>query len=590
MIADLTDDGARILLSPVAYSHKDLIRGIPGSSWSSGNSWTLPLSWSSCIALRTTFGDRFSIGSELLKWATDYRANVRDPALALRDSIDAPGDPALYPHQRADVAFLSLVHRGLLTSSMGVGKTNSAISTLKELHAVGTEVFPALVVCPKSTKTNWAREFYRWWPGTEVKVVKGTATQRRKILAEPTDVYVMNYESMRLHSRLAPYGSISMTRCPEHGGVDESITAAKCHVHPKELNAIEFKSVIGDEIHRAKNPSSMQSRALMSAAGDARIRLGLTGTPIAKNVIDLWSLLHFIDPWEWPTKTKWIDRFVDMLINPFGEVVVSGVKPAMRPEFDEALLYRMRRMTKEVVLPSLPPVVTERRDVEMTPKQLKAYNQMTEEMMSVLSTGTLVTTSSLTQTMRLLQLASSYGTLEVDDAGNEKFVLTNPSSKIDAFLEDLPDFDGRKLIVFAVSRQLIMLLSAALTKRNISHGLIVGGQTEFARQEHIDAFQEGRTSLILATVGAGGTGITLTAADTAVYLQRSWSAIEMDQAAGRYHRIGSEKHKSILRIDYVTPCPVEEAVLAVLDGKAASLQDIVRDAELIRKMLTGELV
>jgi SNF2 family DNA or RNA helicase len=253
-------------------------------------------------------------------------------------------------------------------------------------------------------------------------------------------------------------------------------------------------------------------------------------------------------------------------------------------------------MTKAVVLPFLPPVLEERRDIPMTPKQQKAYDDLVAKMVTMLDDGDmLAVTNTLTMSLRLLQLASSYGEIEVAEKitedGTIEFVdklrLTAPSSKIDAFMEDLDDYAGRSVVVFAVSRQLIMMLSEQLTKKEIPHGLIVGDQHMLDRQLAIDEFQAGKTKLILVTLAAGGTGITLTAADTAVYLQRSWSLIDMAQASGRYHRIGSERHESITRIDYVTPNTIEEAVIAALEGKSAGLEDLVRDRELLIKAMRG---
>jgi len=348
--------------------------------------------------------------------------------------------------------------------------------------------------------------------------------------------------------------------------------------------------------HRAKDPTTKQTRALKWVAKDAKFRFALTGTPVANSVVDLWSILNFVDPVEWPSKTRWMNRLVDVVQDLWGGIVVSGVKPGMRDEFDKSINYRMRRMTKDVVLPFLPPIVKERRDVVMTPKQSRAYTEMVENMIALLDTGSLlVTTNPMTQSLRLLQLASAYGEVDteeiIDTDGNkverEKFVLSMPSSKVDAFLEDLDDYEGRSVIVFAVSRQLIMLLSKALEKKKIPHGLIVGGQTALDRQESIDEFQSGATKFILVTVQAGGTGINLTAADTVVYLQRSWSLIDMDQSLARAHRIGSEKHESILRVDYVAPDTFEEVVIARLEGKSAGLEDIVRDKELLIKAMRG---
>ena len=248
------------------------------------------------------------------------------------------------------------------------------------------------------------------------------------------------------------------------------------------------------------------------------------------------------------------------------------------------------------MLPFLPPLLRERRDVEMSPKQKRAYTQLAEKMIAELESGEmLVATNTLTQSLRLLQLASSYGELDVvetigDDGWpvqKERMILANPSSKVDAFMDDLDDYEGRSVLVFTVSSQLLHLLSEALTKKGIAHGKIVGGQSMAERQMSIDDFQAGKTKFILATVGAGGTGITLTAANTVVYLQRSWSLIDMEQSRARAYRIGSEVHESILQIDYVTPNTMEEAVIAALEGKSAGLEDLVRDRDLLMRAIGG---
>ena len=597
VLADLIDDGTRISVV-TEYRHKELIKAVPGATWNRDTGhWEVPLSWASCIALRGTFQSELELGPGLDAWARDYVTTVVNPAMSLRDALTASGDPDLFEHQKADVQFLATTQRAILASEMGTGKTKSTIRALVELHRRGENVFPALVVCPNSVKENWAREITAAWPGTTAQVISGTAVQRRKKLAGPAHFYIINFESLKSHSRLAPYGSIALRRCTECGGEDPKITVTKCDVHDRELNHMSFQTVIADEAHRIKDPTTRQTRALKWVGKQATFRYALTGTPIANNVVDLWSILNFIDPVEWPSKTRWIDRLVDIVYNLFGGIVVSSIKSERQDEFNKTVYPRMRRMTKEVVLPFLPPIVRERRDVAMTPKQKKAYEQMADHMMAMLDDGDLlVTTNPMIQAMRLLQLASSYGELEVvetvaEDGSietHDKLVLSDPSSKIDAFMDDLGDFEGRRVIVFAVSRQLIMLLSKHLESKKIDHGLIVGNQHVLDRQEAIDDFQAGRTKIILATVQAGGTGINLTAADTVVYLQRSWSLIDMDQSMARAHRIGSEVHESILRVDYVAPDTFEEVVIARLEGKSAGLEEIVRDKELLKKAIRGE--
>jgi SNF2 family DNA or RNA helicase len=595
VIASLDPDGKHIRLG-VEYRYKELCKSIPGSSWSASDQiWRLPLSWSTCLALRSTFRDDLIIEQSLTDWAMDQLENRITPANDLRDLeefID-PRNEDLFPHQRAGVKFLSTARRALLADEPGLGKTAQAIRAIKELKEVGNEdVFPVLVVCPNTLKKNWAREIERWWPGVKTQVIRGTSTKRRKQFEEEADVFIINWESLRAHSRLAPYGSVALARCTECGGHDSKISLNRCEVHRRELNEIDFKVVIADEIHRSKDPKSKQTRALWAATGDADIRFALTGTPIANNVVDLWSILHWLSPLDWPSKTKWIDRMVDTMLNAFGGLMVLGVKPHMEEEFQKTISHHMRRMLKARVLPWLPPVINDRRDIEMSTKQKKAYDQMRDTMIAELESGEALSAPSiLTQTIRLLQFASSYAQIVVDEkSGEPRAVLSEPSCKVDSLMDDIKngDFGDDSVAVCAVSRQLIELLSAELTKNKIPHGLITGAQNEDERQKSIDDFQSGNTKWILFTAQAGGVGVTLTAARRLVMLQRPWSLVDHKQALDRVHRIGSEIHESVIITDYVTEGTIEERVLQVLETKSDNFEQIVHDKEKLLDLLKEE--
>lgn len=589
------DESGRNIIIATEWRYKELCKTLPGSKWDpKAQQWRVPTSWASCLALRSTFKTELQIGPGLTEWASNEMIKRITPANELRvlETLEDASNEDLFPHQRAGVAFLATAKRALLADEPGLGKTAQAIRALKKLQENGEEPFPALIVCPNTLKKNWKREFARWWPGVKVEVIKGSANQRRKIFEEPADVYVINWESLRSHSRLAPYGSVALARCTACGGHDEKVTENRCEVHLRELNMITFNSVVADEIHRSKEPKSKQSRALWAATGDAPIRFALTGTPIANNVLDLWSILHWLAPEEWPSKTRWIDRMIDTMMNAFGGMMVLGVKPHMQPEFDATLNPRMRRMLKSVVLPWLPEMMFERRDIEMSTKQAKAYKQMRDLMIAELEGGDVVTAPSpLTQTTRLLQFASSYAEMNVDETtGESKARLTEPSCKVDALMDDIKngDFGDDSVAVCAVSRQLIELLSAALTKEKIQHGLITGAQTEDERQQAVDDFQAGKIKWILFTAQAGGVGITLTAARRLIMLQRPWSLVDHKQALDRVHRIGSEIHDSIIVTDYVTEGTVEERVLQVLETKADNFEAIVRDKAQLLALLKDD--
>jgi len=603
VIAKLDPDGKHIRLD-VEYRYKELCKSIPGSSWSASDQiWRVPLSWSACLALRSTFRNDLVITEDLGDWATNLLNTRISPANSLREleEFESTTNLDLFPHQQAGVEFLKTARRALLADEPGLGKTAQAIRAIKELKDSGEDVFPTLIVCPNTLKKNWEREFTRWWPEATTQVVKGTSTQRKKqfdIAVETNiDVIIINWESLRSHSRLAPYGSVALARCKECGGHDERVSLTRCEVHKRELNEIDFKAVVADEIHRSKDPKSKQTRALWSATGNAEFRYALTGTPVANNVVDMWSILHWLSPEDWPSKTKWIDRMVDTMINAFGGMMVLGIKPHMEDEFQRTISHHMRRMLKARVLPWLPPIINERRDLEMSTKQKKAYEQMRDHMIAELESGEALSAPSvLTQTIRLLQFASSYANIVVDEnTGEPRAVLSEPSCKVDALMDDIKsgDFGEDSVAVCAVSRQLIELLSAALTKASIPHGLITGAQNEDERQQAIDDFQSGSKKWILFTAQAGGVGVTLTAARRLIMLQRPWSLVDHKQAMDRVHRIGSEIHDSIMITDYVTEGTIEERVLQVLETKADNFEQIVHDREklldLLKKDKAGKL-
>lgn len=572
------------------WRFKELCKTIPGASWATKEQvWKVPLSWSSCLALRNTFGQSLQIGPNLNGWAAEELTRRITPSMALRELEDYEGDEDLFPHQRAGVAYLATAKRALLADEPGLGKTAQAIRALKKLREQGETVFPVLIVCPSTLKNNWEREFDRWWPGLNIQVVRGTADKRRKQLASEADVYIMNWESLRGHSRLAPYGSVALARCSDCGGHDGKVSENRCEVHLRELNSIDFGAVVADEIHRSKDPKSKQTRALWAASGGAEIRFALTGTPIANDVLDLWPILHWISEKDWPSKTKWTDRMINLMINAFGAPLVLGIKPEREEEFRQTVNPHMRRMLKQRVLPWLPEVVTERRDVEMAPIQKKAYKQMLELMISQLEDGEVLTAPGvLTQTIRLVQFANSFATIETDETTGEGRVrLSEPSCKVDSLMTDIKngDFEGESVAVCAVSRQLIDLLSEALTKADIPHGKITGAQDEVERQEAIDNFQAGRIKWILFTAQAGGVGVTLTAARRLIMLQRPWSLVDYKQALDRVHRIGSEIHDSIIVTDYITEGTIEERILKVLEQKAQNFEQVVQDKQQLLSLL-----
>jgi SNF2 family DNA or RNA helicase len=209
---------------------------------------------------------------------------------------------------------------------------------------------------------------------------------------------------------------------------------------------------------------------------------------------------------------------------------------------------------------------------------------MKKNQLAVLDSGTSMALDELTELTRLTQLASACA--DVNPAG--EFRLCLPSSKIQALLELLEDMGSEQLVVFALSRQLIDLAAIVLEDKGIPCSVVVGGQTDYARQDAIDEFQAGRARVILLTLGAGSEAITLTAASTVCFLQRSWSMVQNRQAEDRVHRIGQEADKVTI-VDLIAPGTVEEHIAQAIERKGDMLEEIVRDKESIRLLLGAQL-
>ncbi len=585
VLAELNDDGSRIIIIS-AFRDKELVKMVPGTRFDSkdktggpSGTWWVAKSWPVCHALRGVFGDRLAIGPKLSEWATNV-AEWCNYVLNVKQSTDVKGDPREYSYQRVGSLWLRAVKRGLLADEMGTGKTVQACAALDALHQPEDYYEdrptpgPVLIVCPNSVKRVWLRHLETWCPQLQAEIVGGrkpTAGARRKTFerldAFELDAVIINWEALQLHSRLAGFGDIRLTDKEKTHG---------------ELNR-PWRVVIADEVHRAKDPRSKQTRALWAASEEAEYRWGFTGTPIANDPADLWAILHFLSPNDWSSKTRWVDRYGIVSWNPFGGLDVVGLNPLTEPELRKTLDVHMLRRTKAEVLPFLPPVVEEQRYVTLSPKERKAYDEMAKSLVTELEDGTeLVAWNPLLKLTRLLQLASA--SMQSDD-DNEEFLLCEPSSKLDELLRLLDDIGDKPVVIAARSRQLIQLAEARLDKKGITYGSIHGEVPVAQRDDFIDAFQAGQLRCMLITTGAGSEGIDLTAADTMIFLQRPFSMVENVQTMARIDRHGQTAEK-VTVIDLITEDTAEDRTFEVLFRKEGMLEEVTRDLERLKMMLS----
>lgn len=473
----------------------------------------------------------------------------------------------LYDFQKVGVSFLATAGRAILADDMGTGKGPQSLSALRMLDLLHGDAFPALVVTTNSMKFKMAEEAGRWCPDKTVSVVDGTADKRRKQIATKADIYIVNWESLRTHSRLAGYGSISLSAADRE---------------PKDFNLCGIRTLIADEAHKAKDPKAQQTRALWAIASDAKYVFALTGTPVSNTPNDLWALLHLMDPLTWASRSAFQDRYV------YGYQADWGFEPiGWRVDTKDELFrfvdqYMLRR-SKAEVLTELPAKTYESRVIDLTPKQAKAYKEMRKEMMANIDGELLTTDNALVKLLRLSQIASATPVLQE----GEVTALTDPSNKVSALLEILDETD-EPIVVFAQSRKLIDLVEEHLDKKKVTSVRITGREGSELRALHVRQFQEGAVRVALCTFGAGSEGITLTRASTAVFLQRPWSLVQSRQAEDRIHRIGQDADK-VLIIDLISKGTVDAKVHEALVVKGEHLESVVRDRDRMAAMLEGDL-
>jgi len=594
MHADISPERDRIVVDP-SWQESELLKLTPGARRDNVlKVWYLPLTWASMVYLRGVFGVHFTYSPELERWTWEERRNRVDPSLEMRQVLEYPlgsDSTGLHPFQRAGVEWMKVAGSGLLGDELGVGKTPQALVYVHE-----EKLLPALVICPNGVKYHWAKRIPRWCPSATPYVIDGGTARGRKTLAvaarDPSALVVVNYESVRMYSRLAPYGSIRLKRCtecdPKFGEVNLKTT--QCHVHLKELNTLSFRAVIIDEAHRIGNPSTLQTRAVWATAHNETVehRWALTGTP--DNMQHLWSIMHAVSPDEYPTRGKWMDRYALQAWNAFGGMDVVGIRPDTRDELNRVLDPHFRRMVKDVVLPQLPRIVRQVRHTTLTPAQRRTYEELDRQLFTRLPDGQLfVAQNKLVSRTRLMQFAA--GTVHVDkpdedDVSSWNVHIAEPSGKIDeldAVLEEL----GRKPFVIACEhRDVVSMAAERLGRLGIRHQLIVGGVHPQVAEQACEDLKTGRLQAVVFTSRAGGSGLDMSGVDTVIRLQRSWSLVANVQVEGRAHRIGSEVHESITFIDIVTRDTIEERQVERMLEKMEQLEQITRDKQSVQAQLT----
>lgn len=569
--AELTEDNSRVILIGAGPDHviaefaKVLKLATPLVKKSDPpGALVLAASWPAVIQLSRLFGPAWRPGPRLARWMAEefeVRAQYKSHELSVNGQVGL----SPRPYQVEGALMIAATGRALLFDDQGTGKTVTAILGLVE-RAETHPALPVVCVVPPSVVDPWVEHWTAWAPRFRAVAWRGRPAQRRALTGS-ADVYVVSYETARVDA------------------ADKDGPLVKLGAH----------SVVVDEVHWIKSPYAMRSLAARRLAKKADNFVGLSGTPITHHAGNLWPTLEALTPLAYPSRERYEARYLDRVQGDYKQVVV-GLRADTEPELRNSLLGQHRRVSKTDVLAHLPPKVYSTRTVELPEQWRKAYDAMENQMLAELPDGQeLGVMSVLAQLTRLSQLASSTAdvtvTVEQDEAGEAhehvNVRLVEPSWKVDELLEVLAE-RTTPTVTFAPSRQLIVLAGNAAERAGYQVGYVVGAQTMAERTQTVERFQAGKLDLLCATIGAGGVGLTLTAADAVVFLQSSWSLVERLQAEDRCHRIGSEIHDSIEIIDIVAKNTIDTRVRGVLREKAGHLSDLLQDKRIVTELLGGK--
>jgi hypothetical protein len=428
------------------------------------------------------------------------------PQAPLPDGLQA----TLRPYQRRGVDWLAFLKQaglgGVLADDMGLGKTLQAICALEQ---------GSLVVCPTSVLANWKAELQRFRPSLSVNTYHGPG----RALSD-ADVTLTTYALLRL---------------------DADALAAR-----------SWRVVVLDEAQAIKNPDSQVSRAAYRLQGG--LKLAISGTPLENRLEELWSLAHFTNPG---------------LLGGRGEFARTWAEPIEAGSLEKTQALRRRlapfllRRLKKDVAPELPPRTEAVRFVTLEEKERAVYDAVyaatRAEVVALLQGGGGVL-KALEALLRLRQAACHPALVPGQQA--------KTSSKVEALVDALSTAvaDGHRCLVFSQWTSMLDLIEPALTSASLSFSRLDG--TTVNRGELVQQFQAAEgPAVMLMSLKAGGTGLTLTAADHVFLVDPWWNPQVEAQAADRAHRIGQDKPVFVYRL--VAQGTVEEKILALQAQKRA---------------------
>ena len=429
---------------------------------------------------------------------------------------------------------------------MGTGKTKVLIDNLAMLYDKG-KVNGALIIAPKGVIGTWYnQEIPTHLPNHIEKVsILWQSNINKKQLEKLESLFEVE-ES--LHILIMNVEALSTTK-----GADFARKFLSCH---ETLMAIDESTTI-------KNPRAKRTKNIIKLAEISKYRRIMTGSPVTKNPLDLYSQCEFLNPYllDFTSYYAFRNRYAQMkTIHVQGRAIQVVDKFQNLGELSNQLKGFSYRVLKEDCL-DLPDKIYMKRQINLTPDQRKLYEQMRKEALATLNGKRVTTVNALTQLMRLHQITCGHFT--ADDGTTQKI----SNNRIDELMDVLEETEG-KAIIWAHYQYDITNIIKEVTKVH-GPGSIVdyyGLTPQEERQGNIKKFQQdNKCRFIVGTPQTGGYGITLTAANTVIYYSNGYDLEKRLQSEDRAHRIGQKK--SVTYVDILADETVDEKIVKSLRKK-----------------------
>ncbi|MGP4071787.1 DEAD/DEAH box helicase [Piscibacillus sp. B03] len=453
--------------------------------------------------------------------------DIKTPSEAttpLPDGLNAD----LRDYQKTGFQWLSSLSRygfgGILADDMGLGKTLQSIAFLLSQREKNPEANPALVVSPASLVYNWQAEFDKFAPTMNVKIISGTAAERKLLLEdlEGVDVAITSYPLIRQDS--------------------------------EAYEELQFSTLILDEAQAIKNHLTKQAKAVRSIR--ARERFALSGTPIENSLDELWSIFDVILPKFFPNKKD------------FKNLSQERISKMSRP-------FILRRV-KQDVLKELPDKIESVQYSELTKLQKELYlgylDKIKNETADAISEGLQKNRMKILAGLTRLRQLCCHPSLFIEGYEGESGKMNQLLDMVESAREN-----GHRILIFSQFASMLKLLRNEFEEQGIDVFYLDGQTPSKDRVELVNRFNEGEKEIFLISLKAGGTGLNLTGADTVILYDLWWNPAVEEQAAGRAHRIGQKNVVQVHRL--ITKGTIEEKIYSLQQRKRELIENVIQPGE-----------